>query len=487
MKLELYNIICKSCDKILKSPDSNLVTVAIPWLHIVRPHPIFLEKYLDLLTTSKVQLLKKLARSKVLFLIRIAKTLFSKCKPWHSVGEMPKKCDILIISHIVNSSFTQQKGDFYFGNVATELKQSGIIPVIALINSSNEDSAVLANNWRKANTSRIIFSSFLNTLTEIQIYFGIKFQSQRINKLAQINKNKFEKKLFERAAVEAYSDGTFFAVRLGEQIKKLVKLLQPEAIIVTYEGHSWERIAFSSARTVSPNIKCIGYQHSALFYMQHAIQRRLPLCYEPNFIFTSGTASLNIFRRKFTDIQIKCLGSFRSFNRNVALHDKARTNACLVLPEGLIKECILLFKFSLQCAKNMPDVNFIWRLHPSVTYQELFKHDMAFKYLPSNITISINTLAEDISNSKWSLFRGSTTIVDAVMSGVHPIYLEVSDEITINPLYEVIGKSNIVTTPEDFVDLIKKDSTIGLEEMIKYCESFFAPFDMHIIASILKN
>ena len=46
--LEKYKEICKVCDEILLSPEANEVTVAIPILHVIREHPVFLKQYENL-------------------------------------------------------------------------------------------------------------------------------------------------------------------------------------------------------------------------------------------------------------------------------------------------------------------------------------------------------------------------------------------------------------------------------------------------------
>ena len=40
-----YIKLCNSCDEILTSPMSTLERVAIPWLHVIREHPVFLQRY----------------------------------------------------------------------------------------------------------------------------------------------------------------------------------------------------------------------------------------------------------------------------------------------------------------------------------------------------------------------------------------------------------------------------------------------------------
>ena len=48
MKIDQYNRLIKIVDKILLNPLAKKETIAIPWLHIIREHPVFLKKYKQL-------------------------------------------------------------------------------------------------------------------------------------------------------------------------------------------------------------------------------------------------------------------------------------------------------------------------------------------------------------------------------------------------------------------------------------------------------
>ena len=57
--------------------------------------------------------------------------------------------------------------------------------------------------------------------------------------------------------------------------------------------------------------------------------------------------------------------------------------------------------------------------------------------ITSNIVLSQATLEEDIAHSRWTLYRGTTAAIQAAVAGLRPIYLMLSDELTVDPLYEL--------------------------------------------------
>ena len=48
-----YKSICNACDQVLLSSEAKLETIAIPWLHIIREHPVFIKNYTELLQPQK--------------------------------------------------------------------------------------------------------------------------------------------------------------------------------------------------------------------------------------------------------------------------------------------------------------------------------------------------------------------------------------------------------------------------------------------------
>ena len=495
MNEEQYNALCEACDELLQASDATPERVAIPWLHVIRPHPIFLGGYADIFAKHTASGGMRRIRNIASALRRLGKALVSSQQPWSEVGKLPAQCDLLIVSHLLNESFSEREGDFYYGKAASELEAKGLSATIALINYTKQTPATLAGRWRQAKIPRAILASQLEIAKEWSLYRRAFVEARRLKNIAaDAQLGDLDGRVATRAALEATSGGTVSALRIGEQIKMLVARLQPRAMLVTYEGHSWERVAFAAARSVLPQIRCIGYQHAALFNLQHAIQRKLADRFNPNIIFTAGHVACTTIKKKpaLKNIVIETLGSIRCAPRKVRFKQQITNNrkfTCLVLPEGDANECNLLFGFSLKCARLMPGTEFIWRLHPSMNYAALMQQNQALRDLPSNITLSLSALAEDISRSDCALYRGSTAIVQAVMSGLHPIYLSQCEEIPIDPLYEIDKLIRKAVIPEDFIHFASELEGAGadIEKIQEYCEQVFSPMNSDVLMKILAR
>lgn len=496
MNKEQYHALCETCDQLLLASDSSVERVAIPWLHVIRPHAIFLNKYLNIFTLRPLPIARARIRNFLSSLRHLTKAILGGGSFWTGVGEFPDRSDVLILSHLVSGSFRDAEDDFYYGKVACELTSQGLSTTIALINYTKSAPASLLRLWKESTINRVIFSPSLSFSEELALYRRAHKEARSLKCSQVLQPSTLGRRVLALAAEEASSGGAVSALRLGEQVKSLVTRLRPKAIIVTFEGHSWERVAFASARTVSPNILCIGYQHAALFNMQHAAQRKLANVYNPDVILTSGDVSR---LRLQNNVQlrgtcIRTLGSNRSIRRQAvsfAQNREITRSSCLVLPEGIDSECILLFSFTLECAKRIPNIEFIWRLHPNMSFETLMQLNPKFRKLPSNVVLSKATLVEDIKRSRWAMYRGSTAIVQAVMSGVLPIYLHRSGEIPIDTLYEISHLRMRVKEVREFSSIAtaieSPEAVANLELAQDYCAQLFTPMRSEVLAACIKE
>jgi hypothetical protein len=379
-------------------PGATVARVAIPWLHIVREHPVFLSNYESLFSTgSRARMLgqqwRRALRNGAGWCWQLGRALRSDGRAWFGSRDFPDQVDVLFVSHLVNASHAGQAADFYYGDVPSELAARGYSVVIALLNHSNQPGDVLVEKWKNTRVPRVLFSRSLGIAGEISIFRRLRDEAQQLRKLAKQEMPGLFRSVLQRASQEALSGGARMTLRIGDQMRILVEKHKPKVIVVTHEGHAWERVAFAAARGASRAVRCIGYQHAALFRLQHAIRRNLANEYNPDHIQTAGLISKRQLEHapSLEGIPISVLGSNRSLKAPVNNHRPApgkkgavgsKSPVCLVLPEGIASECHLLFEFSLECARACPDILFIWRLHPIIGFASLTAQNPKLKNLP---------------------------------------------------------------------------------------------------------
>ena len=88
--------------------------------------------------------------------------------------------------------------------------------------------------------------------------------------------------------------------------------------------------------------------------------------------------------------------------------------------------------------------------------------------LPENITLSSNSLKEDIALSTYVLYRGSTVAISAISEGLIPIYVDNGDEQDLDPLYQCSeGKYIVKDSLEFFIAMSEKINNEVLETSLK--------------------
>jgi len=505
-----YQELCESCDRVLLAPEVTIERVAISWLHVIREHPIFLQNYEGLFGPEKNSkyLAKKIVRNlrfKAGWIKQLGRAFHTDARQGCGPVDNPQGIDVLFVSHLLNASQVGKKDDFYFGNIPSKLHSEKKTSVVALINSSGSSALSLLNKWNDRTVPRVILSNSFRILGELSIYCRLKIESRRLLQLAKKEAHGLYRSILIRASEEALSGGSHTNLRRAIQVGELVAKLRPKAIVVTYEGHAWERVVFAAARSVCPDIRCVGYQHAALFRLQHSIRRNLAMEYNPDEILTAGEVFNSQLRRApgLRGIPINVLGSNRSHIK-VTENDENNVHkeklkyvdqfSCLVLPEGLPEECHILFDYSLACAKILPKVNFIWRLHPVIEFETLISENPNLRQLPGNIELSKRSLDEDVRRCRWALYRGSTAIVQAVSAGLRPIYYRNSTEMTVDPLYGLNAWKRCVESVSEFKHLLEDENEQGTsvssaeaEIAREYCNVFYVPFDHTVLVHSVAN
>ena len=500
-----YLALCETCDRVLLAPDATIERVAIPWLHVIREHPVFLQSYADEARGSSRAVARsgralRRQASKWRQLWRAAR---SDGLPWHTAG-LPESVDVLFVSHLLNAAQAGQAEDFYFGTLADELCDRGRPAALALLNHSGQPSHDLASRWLGDVAPRAVLSASLALPQERALRRRLLNESRRLEQLVGGAANGLERSVWSRAAAEALSGAALATLRISEQVGALVAKLRPSAIVVTHEGHAWERVVFAAARRSRPGIRCIGYQHAALFKLQHAVRRNLLGVYNPDRIVAAGEvgAAQLAGAPRLPGTPVAVLGSSRARKASAAESRSAlaaaamcagKATTCLVLPEGIPAECHLLFEFSLECARACPDMSFVWRLHPIVSFESLLERNEKLRNRPPNVKLSTRAFADDLAVAGWALYRGSTAIIQAVAEQVRPVYVQVPGEMTVDPLYELEGFRERVTTAADFMHVVRSahervecDDGGAADAARAYCAAMYVPFNVEVLLEAIS-
>lgn len=496
MKLYQYQKLCEYSDRILKSEASTAVTKAIPWLHVVNPHPTTQEKYRGLWDRNQKNEYLSLFRS----IGRFIKNIFVSSPLPKYISSHPdmRQTDLLIMSHLVSKSHIGADLDFYFGDIGIELKSNNISAQILLMNHTGENPKKIIASWGDKVVPRLILPNRLLLISEFLLLYRLAKEAISLYNASFFETDKILCDTYKMAAQAAISYESISALRFLQQFEQLVSLVKPKAVLVTMEGHAFERLAFHAARKINPRIKCFGYQHAILFPHQHAVKRALGDTYDPDIIFTAGNQTIRTLEKGYEGHEVKVfnIGTHRySCPETIFdLEKPVSASICLVLPDGNISECLDLCQFAYDAAVNIPEIEFMIRLHPLNSIEMLISKNIIFKDLPKNLVFSNSKdIQNDFKLSKWTLYRGSGSAIHAVMAGCRPIYVRSFESINIDPLYEVNSGRKRVKSFSELKIILLSDSLLSdklffgeLQDLFVYCKQYFTRTNTNVLLNHLE-
>ena len=477
---------------ILNDKASNDLVYAIDSLNIVKPHSDFLNRQLVFFKFNFISFILKTIINSIKWLIKFLINSF-----WNIFYKKQKinfgKFNVIIFSHIINKNFLKNSNDFIYGKslnfIKTKFNKIGFVYL-------NHTSLNSRHPYIHKNNNRtFILSNILSLKEELKIFY---YQYMQVKKIFfdYYLKNKINFNFFLKIFYSIFSVETKLNLRYYLQFLNLFKDQRSNIkfIISTFEGFAWEKLLFSSIKRKIPRCKTIGYQHVGILKNEFYLKKINSSIYFPDYIFTCGTINKKIFLKfnpKYYG-RVFVFGSSRS-NRIKGSFRINKKRFCLVVPEGTKNECLLLFQYTLNIAKLYPQTLFIWRTHPLINLDFFLDKNPRLKNnIPKNIIISNKKFIYDIKRSTYVLYRGSSSVITALLNKLIPIYYDNNNfnSFEIDPLY-LLRKSRLkVTTEKDYFNLITKYIKIDKYIKKKYfllANSIYTPFNKRKIFKILQK
>ena len=343
------------------------------------------------------------------------------------------KYDFIVFSHYLSSKHSFSN-DIYFRSFLELLKKNNLSYLLVYTPATKEGTYDNLEDTKK----EIFLKKKLNFKNELIIFF-------KIIKLIYFYLSLKKLLLKEKLVIcgEALNQETFKNFRMYFQIQKLFENVNFNNLITTFEGLNLEKIIFSLSKENNCK-KNIGYQHAPIIKNHTSVFEFQKTKYFPDLILTSGQFYKKLFLEKIKNKKILNYGTNKFIFKNINFIKKK--NYCLVLPEAIYSECKILFNFSKLYLENFDDFKFIWRAHPMMKMDEILKNLKLNNDIMKNIEISKNE-DEDYLKSKFCIFRGSSSVFNAIHYECYPVYLNFEKEFNINPLYNL--------REIDYVDNIK--------------------------------
>ena len=505
-----YLELTRACDDLLYRPDAPPSIAVLPWLHVINEVPFILQAYSDVLGEADTYdrkipqpnpfvSVRDLKRHSVFHFAQFIKGFlrsfyFTDSRMIANTGVRNRfmeelgltDVDVLIITWLVNREHLSGTSDFYFGELQELLFKRGLSSLLVMRNQSGCHSPELRQiALRKGPCARVLLPDTQSPEAEM-CYMKQGLALRRfLRHTARSKRWGLEKRLLRKASEFSVITPGLQNLRLHQQIELICRKLAPSMVVTLYEGHAWERCVWHAARMANQRTLCIGYQHTILRKHSHSMKRSLDphrTGFDPDLILTLGQITQRMLDMcdGLKNIEKKIYGTYRRIGTGAEVQEPKRIPAFLVLPEGVESESIYLFDLALACAISLPDVQFVFRMHPVLAFENVRPMLNGYPSKNGNVELSdCQNIEDDFARTGYVLYRGSSTVMYAILAGLKPYYFERPDEMNFDPIFELTTWREQVRSPEDLIRKFKADQSASAEfrrrqwkEALTYCDQY---------------
>lgn len=495
---EQFTYIVEQSDALLKEHASKFSFAGNAWLNVLHSHPSIRTRYVHVFhKRTFTGWIVTIAKGAGVLLADLFLSFLSFFQSKPAYKNIPAHTDVLFISHLLNKNTAADAPDFYFQELPAYLGDKGYFSSIGLIDHvsgfAGQGSRLISSS---GNSYKFILPRRLGFSTEWKLLWMSLQTAAFFFKQHRKEKDPLKRSFLLELTGNTLSAHSLRGYRLFEVAKYIFANTQCKAVALTWEGHSWEKMVCHAAKTADRKVVSIGYQHTILFPSSHALKTSAGAAFDPDIILTVGSVTREILAASADLKKVKIIpyGSPRLKGNEVYDTSRDIKNACLVAPEGLVNECVLLFSFAIETAKLLPGTQFIFRTHPSVSFAELQEEDERLKELPLNVIISTEKdINNDFKKCSWVLYRNSSVSFFGLMHGLRPVYLMVEKEISNDVLYTLKDWRKSVQTPAQLIDIIRQDKNTPHEKLLeertdaqRFSREYMMPYDMTVFENIIK-
>lgn len=507
MNEKQFNSIASACDHLLMHPKAFFEWVATPYLHVNNQHPAILGRYEEvaayLSKKCSNQAHEPIEKARNL-IIEVSKGIVRAARGRINTGlrqiaplTRAKPFDVLIVSWLVHVDHLQMEGDFYFGDLQARLAERGLSSLLVLRNTTSLPTQSLIQPARRTGAcQRLMLPDSFGFLRELKfVYLCARARNQMVQ-VAHKNTQDVVQLIAQKAVNQIYSSDVFANLRLEAQIRALCQPHQPKVAITLYEGHAWERCVWRAAKHSCESVLNVAYQHSVLWQYSHAVKRSMKpdLKCDPDLILTLGDVTKDILEQcpGLGNTKLKTYGTHRRGDQLLS-HTPSHSDVVLVLPDGTEVEAVYLVQFALACARNMKDVRFVFRTHPILPFDVILQKLGCTEMLP-NVEVSKNEkIDDDFEQAGYLLYRGSSTVLYAILAGLKPFYVIRESELNTDPLYSLDCWRERIDSVETFEmryrSLNASDSSALLSDWQcarDFCDRYVKPVQTEALDEMLE-
>lgn len=403
--------------------------------------------------------------------------------------------DFLFLSHYTQAPQNHLE-DNYFGSIPFQLNSTKKRSAIFLLNHTRRKGSAISAEFDEGGPVNYYVNPKAIKLQELIVYFKGQFPGTLHLLMGAIGRSQLDLRqrlLAVDASIKQFSRPTFAAIILIANLERVLKQIEPKHVILTFEGHSFEVLALRMIHKKFPGIKVSLFQYAPIVKDQFGLIGALRELGSSDMVLTTGPAVKNYFEKEVHEIasQIRILGSPKALkvieSEEYKFNSSTKNSVCLFAPEASREAFDEMLHLASACSLALTEKKFILRLHPAFHFDKK-KMFLTVSKFPSNLTLSNNTLEEDLLSSGFCVYRSTAVAIQGLIYGVRPIHFSSISGDGLDPLAITSLEHERLSQELELISYLKwagttKASSVApsLAELRSAYKDYFYPLNSRVL------
>lgn len=373
--------------------------------------------------------------------------------------------DVVMKTWVFGVEPLSNTADFYYGTLPQQLKKRGISCVLLCgdaLGGTEAQSTFAREALSQTHMRYVPEKALVPVWAPLLTACNQLLTSLMLRRLGQKARDRKFATVSARACLDCLRPFTTTTSLYFYIAGTAVKTWRAKVFITLYEGQSWEKPSWLGAKAAERECVTVGYQHTVV--MPHSLSLISPnngsgKPQTPDCVLCLGEATMTMMKPGHGSNGTRFIpfGSFRwSPGDSLPRLPKPGRRTVVVVPEGMISEAKLLFNFALRAALSALDYHFIFRCHPILPFDRVRPHlERDAESLP-NVEISAAPIENDFARSSVVLYRGSSSVLYAILYGLKPIYLHDDRHPDVDPLFDLRSWREYVSSGIEGIEVLGK-------------------------------
>ena len=352
--------------------------------------------------------------------------------------------------------------DFYYGDLQHRLARRGRRLLLLCADAQDGHAWTFArNHLATSGTCRLPELCLIPVTAPLGMMGRQLAASWRFLRLARRLDDPLERRIALAASVDCLAPDTAFTGLVYWAAKRAVGAWRPKAFLTFYEGQAWEHCARLGVLASGVPCQTVGYQHTVLLPIQLLAFDGAGdglMTSRPDQVLCLGPQTAAMLGASHPRERLLVFGTFRSIPAGQDHAPRPGQRTVLVVPEsGLLAETKVLLHFATRAARALPDHRFIFRCHPIMPFEAVRLHLQEDPRACQNVEVSrAPSIGEDFARASVVLYRGSSSVLYAVLHGLKPVYVHDEALLDTDPLFGLTGWRATVSSVADLAETLRR-------------------------------